>query len=188
MLFEAGDHPHRTRTLNAYEQFHLYRMISPVLPAASALDLGSGEIDDGIIAAALRGVPPEALRAAFDAAAGAAERQDGDVWLPATKAIPLPDMVVIMLAVVEANFAAFLDRAQPQFKPTVSPKLMWQPVSMPEGESWLFRPCEAEPPLIDYLDIFNGRATLFHVAKANDLLDVRAENETRAMAAAERKR
>lgn len=188
MQFEADGALHRTRTLNAYDAFHLYRLVSPVLPAASALDLMSGDVDDAVVAQALRDVTPEALRAAFAAAAGAAERQDGEAWIPATKAIPLPDMVVMMLAVVEANLAGFLDRTAPNFKPTRLPRPMWQAADMPDGESWLFRPCETEPPLIDMLALFDGRATLFHVAKANDLLNVRAENEARAMAAAEKKR
>lgn len=188
MQFEADGVPHRTRILNAYDAFHLYRLVSPVLPAAAALDLDSGGIDDVAVVRALRDITPDTLRAAFDAAAKAAERQDGEAWIPATRAVPLPDMVVMVLAVVEANFADFLDRTEPDFKPTRLPRPLWKPATMPDGESWLFRPCEAEPPLIDMLALFDGRATLFHVAKANDLLDIRAENEARATAAAENKR
>ena len=113
------------------------------------------------------------------------ERDNG--WVLASKAVALPDMLTIVLAVVEANFAAYLVRTTPAFRPMMGRRQEFEPVFMPDGESWLFRPCLSDPPLIDMLALYDGRAKIDHVAKANDLLDVQAENESRAMKAAERK-
>lgn len=180
--FEADGVPHRTRDLCAYDQFHLLRLILPVLPAVIALDLDTAALDPEIITSALGGIEQAQIKAAFEAAAGAVEREDDGNWRPATKAVPLHDMLTIVLAAVDANFSDYLSRQQPAFKPMPQPLPMWKPVTMPEGESWLFRPCLSEPPLLDMLSLFDGRANLFQVAKANDLLDVMAENEVRATA------
>ena len=52
------------------------------------------------------------------------------------------------------------------------------------GAAWLLRPVERG--LCDYLDLKNGKLDLADVARLNDYLDVRDENERRAQKAAEK--
>ena len=180
LAFEADGIPHRTRDLCAYDQYRLLRAVLPVLPAVLAIDLASGTLDGMAIVDSLQGISASEISHAFVSSADAAERDDGDEWRRASKALTLPGMLTLVLAVVEDNFEAYLSRSQPEFTPASGRKQEFTPVFMPDGESWLFRPCECDPPLIDFLALFDGRAKIEHVAKANDLLDVRSENDFRA--------
>lgn len=157
------------------------------MPAVAAVDFGTGVLDHDLIGATLGGIDADDVTAAFDTAASAAERLQGDDWVSATKAVPLPDMLTILLAVVDENFAAYFARVSPSFRPSPV-RREFEPVAMPNDESWLFRPCLSDPPLIDMLALYDGRARIEHVAKANDILDVQAENDARATKVAERKR
>lgn len=48
---------------------------------------------------------------------------------------------------------------------------------MPDGEDWLLRPVDAG--MCKYESLLDGTLQLVDVARLNDLLDVRIENETR---------
>ena len=56
---------------------------------------------------------------------------------------------------------------------------------MPDGEDWVLRPCLEG--MCRYESLINGTLSLFDVARMNDALDVKAENERRYMAAQERR-
>lgn len=55
---------------------------------------------------------------------------------------------------------------------------------MLDSDDWIFRPMLAG--LCSYLDVAEGRVGILDIAVMNEALDVRAENEWRAMQAAEK--
>ena len=185
--FEIEGVAHRSRDLCAYDQFHLLRSVAPILPAVVALDIGTQGFDALQVAEALQGIEPTTITQAFEASAAAAEREIQGTWVPATKSLPIGSMLALVLAVSDANFAAYYALKHPDFRAIPGQMPSFEPVSMPDGESWLFRPSRSSPPMIDMLALYDGRAKIEHVAKANAVLDVEAENDARMRHASERK-
>ncbi len=65
------------------------------------------------------------------------------------------------------------------------PGLGFEAVSMTSGEDWLYRPVLAN--CIKYESLLDGTLDLLDIADLNEALDVKVENERRAMDAAKRK-
>ena len=179
MEFDVDGLRHRARPLNAYEQFRLLRAITPLLPAIGAIDL-AGRMDPGIgpsVLASLQGVD---LAAIFAAVAGSCERLNDDgAWEPASKALPVAAMLDLVLTLVSHHFTAYFALRPPTFMPYPPDPIEFDPVQMPDGEDWFWRPCRGETPPIPFMKAFDGSARIEHFAKANHLLDVEAENAVR---------
>lgn len=62
----------------------------------------------------------------------------------------------------------------------------FSPVSLPDGEDFLYRPVLAGH--LDALALDDGRATIDQIAALNDALDVKDENASRCYAASKAKR
>ncbi len=179
MEFDVGGLRHRARPLNAYEQFRLLRTITPLLPALGVID-PAGRMDPGNGLAVLASMQGLDLAAIFAAAAEACEKlSDGGAWEPASKALPVAAMLDLVLTIVCHHFTAYFALHPPTFMPIPPDPIEFDPVRMPDGEDWFWRPCRGEAPLIPFMAAFDGSARIEHFAKANHLLDVEAENAIR---------
>lgn len=63
--------------------------------------------------------------------------------------------------------------------------MTYDPVRMPDGEDWLWRPVHRG--YYKGESLFDGTLSLEHIAMANDALDVWDENEFRARQAVEQR-
>lgn len=185
--FVAGGALHRTRDLCAYDQFRLLRTIGPALPALTTMDAGltlGADFDAAAAALApLEYATDEDIAATFAACAAACERQDDDgTWAPASKAMPLGELMRVVMSVVAANFTVYFTMSHPEFRATTGQTANFEPVTMPDGEDWLWRPVDAG--MLSMMAAYDGTHRIEHFAKANDILAVRVENEARAHKAA----
>ena len=188
--FHAGAHRYRARPMCAFEQWGLLARLKPILPALYGIDHGLSLADAGLnditkcLAPLLR-APDADMRAVFRLCVAASERLDGDGgWQPVCDMPGLPILMAITAAVVERNFGAYFAMERPKFVSSPYSGATYTPVSMPNGEDWLFRPvlrgmCKAE-------SLYDGTLRIEQLAKLNDVLDVEAENQERMRAAIEK--
>lgn len=176
---------YRTKRLSAVKQFTLYRLLTPILPALSEMDVGLRlpGLKPALISkllAPLADVGDETLDAVFAQSLAACERVDGeDMGAPGLSAL-----LSITMNVVAVNFGPMFALKPPDFEPCPNSENDkgfgdLGPVSMPDGEDWLYAPVLATPPLCRMLELEDGTYQIEHVAKMNFLLAVRSENEAR---------
>ena len=176
---------YRAKRLSAAKQFALFRLLTPILPTLSGMDVGlrlpglkPAQISK--LLAPLSDVGDETLDLVFAQGLAACERVDGeDIGAPGLSAL-----LSITMNVVSINFGPMFAMKRPEFDPCPNSENDkgfgdLGPVSMPDGEDWLYAPAMASPPLCRLLELEDGTYQIEHVAKMNDLLTVRSENEAR---------
>ena len=105
--------------------------------------------------------------------------------IAATRHVNFVGLLTIVRAVVTENFNALLSMRRPDFRPVMGQSIQYQPVALPDNEDWFWRPVAEHLCLAESL--LDGTLRIEDVAKFNDILDVRQENEARARQAADRK-
>lgn len=63
--------------------------------------------------------------------------------------------------------------------------MSYEPVSLPEGDDWLYRPVDRG--WCFYRELKDGSLDISDIARMNDAIDARDENEARAREAARKK-
>lgn len=191
--FVVGEITFRTRKLNAYEQFRILNALMPLLPALTSMEQGSAK-GFGDIARALSTLGPESEAVSdelFAACVSACETRipppegsDAEAsWETCTTSVGFRELLSITLVVTDENLGVFLGMERPKFQSQPSlDAVVYSPVNMPRGEDWLWRPVDRG--LCSYLDVVNGNLQIHDIAKMNDILAVREENESRARNAA----
>lgn len=189
--FEVEGVAYRAKRLSAAKQFALYRLLTPILPTLSGMDLGlrlpgltSAQIS--AVFAPLTTVEDDILDSVFVQSLAACERVDGQ----AIDAPGLSALLSITMNVVSINFGPMFRMKRPEFDPCPNSENDkgfgdLGPVVMPDGEDWLYAPMLASPPLCRMLELEDGTYQIEHVAKMNFLLAVRSENEARLRYVAE---
>ena len=195
MRFDVSGTLYRAWPLDARAQFALLRRLMPILPALDSVGrfLSSrGKTDP---AAAFAAIAPLATASeddvAFvvDAALASCEQEVGGARrgaLDGADDLDLAATLQIVAHVVALNFEAFFQVPRPDFWETHLDDPSYQPVSMPNGIDWLYRP--ALRSLCSYTDLCDGTLHIEDVAEMNSLLDVADENQRHAHQAAERAR
>lgn len=189
--FEVDGVAYRCLRLSAARQFALLHLVTPFLPVLASLDVGlrlpnATPQTIAAVLAPLRTVEEASLKAVFDACLRACDRQDGvTVDRPS-----LASLIAIVMHVVTANFSALWAMERPKYDPVPTSSNdkefgAFGSVSMPNGEDWLYAPVLSTPPLCRMLELEDGTYQIEHVAKMNDLLSVRNENEARLRYVAE---
>ncbi len=187
--FDVAGVAYRAKRLSAYDQFAIFRRLTPILPALSGLDLGMRvmNLKPALISALfapLRDVGDDELDAVFSDCLAAIERADG----AAVGTPGVSSLLSITMSVVAINFGPLFAMTRPQFEPCPpSDKDKGYgdlgPVAMPAGKDWLFAPMHAG--LCRYTDLKDGTLQIEDIAEMSDALSVRSENEARLRYVAE---
>lgn len=186
--FEVSGQRYRACVLPVTEQWAMLQRLRDVLPALAGMDYGlrveGAAVED--IAAALQPLlkaKDDDVITVFGMARAACEQMVDDAWC----AIPVPPRLDILMRitteVVAENFAALFAMKRAKFKPAVVDRPAFEPVEMPDGESWLWRPVLRG--VFRGEGLYDGSLRIEHIAKANDALDCDAENDARARKAME---
>ena len=195
MRFDGSGIPYRASPRDARAQFALLRRLMPILPALDSVGQSLSRRGTTDPAAAFAAIAPLAAASeddmAFvvDAALASCEREIGGEWHPALDGaddLDLDATLQIVAHVVTLNFGAFFQVPRPDFWETPLDGPSYQPVTMPNGTDWLYRP--ALRSLCTYTDLCDGTLHIADVAEMNNLLDVADENQRRAHQAAEKAR
>ncbi|WP_158810468.1 phage tail assembly chaperone [Beijerinckia sp. L45] len=190
--FQVAGHVYRARKICVIDQWRLLQRLKPVLPALYGMDSGMRVSGAGIaditknLAPLLRADDAD-MKAVFHDAVAACERLniEDDSWQSVDAMPPLGTLMAMTSAVVSENFGVFFAMERPDFKPTSYDGPRYDPVSMPNGENWLWRPvlrgmCKAE-------SLLDGTLHIEHIAKFNDAIDCEEENQARMRKAIEKK-
>jgi hypothetical protein len=187
--FEVDGVGYRCLRLSAAQQHALLRLVTPLLPLLSSVDIGVRlpnvtPMALATLLAPLRDVDEAKLRAVFDACLQACERLDGaEVGRPSLAAL-----IAIVMQVASAQFTPLWTMARPTFDPVPSSPNdkgfgAFGPVEMPDGTGELYRPMVEG--LCTYRELHDGTLQIEDVARMQDVLTVKAENEARLRYVAE---
>lgn len=178
--------------MNAAWQFGLLRVVMPIMSGVEAVQDAAllRDIVDlrgfSVLMSPLAQLSDADLRAVTTMCAEGAERELDGAWQPASFAgLGLLDLVAVLRFVADTNLRPALSVKRPEFPRAYGDGPNYEPVAMPDGDDWLFRPvlrgmCRLE-------SLYDGTLQLEHIARANCALDVMDENERRAHKAAQQR-
>ena len=173
------------------QQWELLQELSPLLPAISSTT--AAVILKGAIGRrqflTMLGPLVQADEAALDRmmklCIGACEVQAEEAWgSVGASTLGIAKLLQIAALVIDANLGPMFALERPKFMQS-SAGVTYDPVTLPKGLAWLWRPVDRG--YFQGESLFNGTLRIEHIAMANDALDVRDENEARARRAAEKK-
>ena len=190
MDFEVAGTVYRATLLDARSQFFFLKRLKPLFPALDGVGAAFDARDKNSLAAIspLTNANEDDLAFVMDVALATCQRFDGEGWRPATDEadrLDLADVLQVVGQVVAFNFGPFFALERPTFLMS-SYGTPFEPVSMPNGTDWFYRPVLRG--LCSFADLKDGTLHIEDVAEMNDLLDVTDENQRRAQKAAENER
>ncbi|WCS27228.1 hypothetical protein LOK46_10545 [Methylobacterium sp. NMS14P] len=186
---------YRAARLSAWDQWESLRVLRPALEDGQKRARAQrGAATDDLTTAfadAVKDIAPETLSALFDLALTGVERREGGDWQPvwdAAEGVPLFDdlgagrVVLLVVRILGDNLHGYFSYTPVSFD-RIEEGPSYDPVLMPDGQSWLFAPMQHKHCL--YSELFDGTLDLRDVARMNDLIAVSNENRSRARKAAQ---
>lgn len=191
---EFGGETYRAVRLSAWDQWEALQTLRPALENGPKRAQTKRMESAGLTMAfadAVKDIAPEALAALFDLTLSSVERRDGDEWLPVwdqVESVPLFDdlgagrVVLLVVRILGDNLHGYFSYTPVAFD-RIEEGPSYDPVLMPDGQSWLFAPVDRG--YCRYESLFDGTVDLRDVARMNDLIAVSNENRSRARKAAQ---
>lgn len=184
MELKIGRHIVRIERMSVLEQWKLLRISQPLMPALRDVDLAFAIKQSNDILSTMT------LFAKFSTIGGDkiqeltsfclqnCWRKTEDSEVPLTSDdLNMSDLMMIIMNSIDLNLGPMLSMERPKF--LRSPYAVnYEPVFMPDGEDWLWRPMERG--FCTFVQMKDNSLYIEDIAKMNDVIDVRDENEVRA--------
>lgn len=195
LTIKTGAEIYRVPKMNAFDQLWCLKAVEPILDgltgAAKARKAGDSGADP--LFAAFRDMPDEALDGLISRALRHSSRlaEDGE-WCPvwdesADEMIEghtdLHELMQSVALIVWTTLQPFFSRKTLEFERRGKRPPSFEPVSLPDGLSWLLTP--VKQGMCRYESLLDGTLSLADIALMNEVLQAEGENESRAYKAAE---